>query len=730
MLGFAPGMTGAIADWPQITGYFRQLDAKSDRVEIQDIGETANGRQMIAVVISSADTIKNLKHFGEMQRKLAYPQPVQGPLVSDQLISEGKIVVAVLCSLNPTEMMASQMSMQLAYELATARDAETTRILENTILILLPSGSPDGLDVIANWNRTTRGTSYEGSMPPEFSYSNAGQDMDQDWFSLNLNETRSIANLLWREWSPQIIYDMREQRSTDSMFQVEQPYEAVVSNVLPGQTGAETEIATMLAGTMRADVSNAGNEKKPLGDLKSAIYHHNALGIVTRTRSVEGRSKTGDVMRTNMKAARDLLSIAATGREKYMRCTYELRRANVSSASYWPLAYVILPGQGRDDAVAQLMTSLHGQGIEIHRLEKELHVDMREGRHSMMSVRAMLEMPVGSYVMFLKQPYNSLLRTLFEPQKYSSAGIENNSYLEPGAAYWTLPATMGVEVIAIPGIVEPYAWRRLTSVNNLNEVFKSLGLVYAENSLTNFPNPISPSVRIGVYQSWVGSSDRRGAQNALTKFSIPYETVFDEDVRNGNLDIPYDVIILPSLSTRQIVFGHAAGNYPAQYTGGITEEGIKQLRAFVLNGGTLICFDESTEFAINHLNLPVTITTSVKPFLKVPTVGQVIPIEVNRKHSVGQTLRNDIRYYATALRVFTMDELESAHVIARYELNQKSRGGNSKEENNISNPVAVADVPLGKGRVILFGFSPTYDRQASATLPLLFRAIATIPTRQ
>ena len=66
--------------------------------------------------------------------------------------------MVISCSIHSTEIVASQMSMQLAYDLASANDPDTLSILRNTILILIPSPNPDGVDIVANWYRKTLGT--------------------------------------------------------------------------------------------------------------------------------------------------------------------------------------------------------------------------------------------------------------------------------------------------------------------------------------------------------------------------------------------------------------------------------------------------------------------------------------------------------------------------------------------------------------------------------------------
>ncbi|MCA1558582.1 MAG: peptidase M14, partial [Acidobacteria bacterium] len=240
VLGFTPGTERTIADWKEITNYFARLDAASDRLAIRNIGESTGGRPLFVAFISAPENIRDLDKYKEIQSRLADPRKVQTEAERDRLIQSGKMVVAISCSIHSDEIVASQMSMQLAYELASADDEETREILQNTILLLIPSPNPDGVQIVADWYRKTLGTPFEGKSPPELYHPYAGHDNNRDWFMLNLRETQSITRLFWREWFPEIVYDVHQQGQAASRFFVPpfyDPSNPVIAPLLLRQVG-------------------------------------------------------------------------------------------------------------------------------------------------------------------------------------------------------------------------------------------------------------------------------------------------------------------------------------------------------------------------------------------------------------------------------------------------------------------------------------------------------------
>src|SRR5215510_2818359 len=290
ILGFAPGDERTIADWKQITDYFNKLDKASDRVTVQTLGQSTLKRPLIVAFISARENILALQKYKETQQLLADPRKVTDKSQRDRLIANGKVVVAISCSIHSTEIVASQMSMQLAYELATTQDPDTREILQNTILILIPSPNPDGIDIVANWYRKTLNTTFEGKEPPELYHHYAGHDDNRDWFMLNLKETQLITHLLWHDWFPQIVCDVHQQGANGSRLFIPPFYDPSNPNISPlllrqvGLIGHKVAADLQAAG-FKGVLTNALYDTWWHGGFRTAPYFHNSIGILSEAAS-------------------------------------------------------------------------------------------------------------------------------------------------------------------------------------------------------------------------------------------------------------------------------------------------------------------------------------------------------------------------------------------------------------------------------------------------------------
>src|SRR4029079_1040694 len=334
VLGFTPGDDRTIAGWSQITDYFKRLDRASDRVLVQTLGQSTLKRPMIVAFISARENILALPKYKDIQQQLADPRKVINDLQRDRLFANGKTVVAISCSIHSTEIVASQMSMQLAYELATAQDAETRDILQNTILLLIPSTNPERIDIVAHWYSKTLGTPYEGREPPELYHHYAGHDDNRDWFMLNLKETQLITRLLWQEWFPQIVYDVHQQGSNGSRFFIPPFYDPPNPNISPlllrqvGLIGHKVAADLQAAG-FKGVLTNALYDTWWHGGFRTAPYFHNSIGILSEAASARlmtpSTVTTEQLARSSTRGMRNATEVTTNFPDPWLGSTWHAR---------------------------------------------------------------------------------------------------------------------------------------------------------------------------------------------------------------------------------------------------------------------------------------------------------------------------------------------------------------------------------------------------------------------
>ncbi|MFN3419824.1 MAG: M14 family zinc carboxypeptidase [Pyrinomonadaceae bacterium] len=757
-LGFTPADDKTIADWKQITGYFARLDEESPKVKVMEIGRSTLGRPMIAAFISSADNIKRLDRFREINQKLADPRQINGNEELSRLLTEGKAIVSISCSIHSTEIVASQMSMQLAYELATATDAETKEILDNTILILIPSPNPDGIDIVADWYRKTLGTKAEGTMPPQLYHYYAGHDNNRDWFMLNLAETQAVTKLFWQEWFPQIVYDVHQMGQTGTRFVIPPFFDPSNPRISPsilrevGLAGYKMA-ADLQAKGIAGVATNTTFDTWWHGGFRSAPYYHNSIGILSEAASADlmspvtitkeqlerarpargltsftepvtahpdpwkgGIWRPRDIAEIEMIASRALLTLAAKYRRRYLENFYRLGAENLKNGEDDPIAYIIPAGQPAAEAVSRFAEILKWQGIEIYRMRSELFVRQAKGED-------FHELPLNSFIIFTSQPQKRNILSLFEKQVYPNRVGPNG---EPDPPYdvagWTLPLQMGIETVPVFEIrnIEK-ALTTLEPIKDINQVRSTLNLKPAAGPFSKIDNPMRTKPRIGLYRGNVPSMDEGWTRFVFDLFRIPYRSLSDQDFRTGQFNS--DVVVLPADGESIILNGLSSSRYPAELSGGIGESGAENLRKFVEDGGRLICLDDSCGFVIKRFGLNIKNVLEGLRRNQFYNPGSIVRLTVDNSNPIGRGVPSDCPAYFINSSAFEAVEGNGIRVVARYAEKDALLSGWMLGEKNLNGKAAIVEADYGKGKIILFTFRPQHRGQSWATFPLLFNAL-------
>src|SRR5215218_855852 len=386
VFGFVPGEDRKLASWDQVVDYFRQLDGASDRVVFETLGSTTMGRPFVMATISSPANLARLEELKDIQAQLADPRTLGALATRDrkaaELIRQGKTIVLITCGIHSTEVGSYLSSMLIAHRLASSTEPDIQKVLDNTIVLLVPSLNPDGVDIVKNWYDKTLGTPFEGTDPPELYHKYTGHDNNRDWYAFTQVETQLTVDKIHNIWHPQIVHDIHQQGAFGSRLFLP-PYMAPVEpNVPKPIVNGYTELGSWMAREMRAK-GFAGITTNSTYDAwtpaRAYSHYHGGVRILSETASAriatpvtlkfeELRSREGydpqkespkfgplwrggewhlsDITKYMTTAAFLLLDHAAQNREQWLRRFYSIGKEAVRPRRPGEVfGYFIEPGQ-------------------------------------------------------------------------------------------------------------------------------------------------------------------------------------------------------------------------------------------------------------------------------------------------------------------------------------------------------------------------------------------------
>src|SRR5437868_5946007 len=189
VLGHKPGDNFFLASYDESLGYFQKLAKATDKLRLAHVGKTTQGRDWYIAIISSAKNLAALDKYKDTARRLALVKGLTDE-TARELAHNGKVFVHIDGGLHATEAASAQHTIQLAYNLVSGADPETTAILDNVILLLWFSINPDGQNMVVNWYRGNLGTPYEVSNLPGLYQEYIGHDNNRDGYMNNMIESR------------------------------------------------------------------------------------------------------------------------------------------------------------------------------------------------------------------------------------------------------------------------------------------------------------------------------------------------------------------------------------------------------------------------------------------------------------------------------------------------------------------------------------------------------------
>jgi hypothetical protein len=743
VLGFRPGDDRKLASWKQLLTYFEKLDQSSDRVKFEVLGKSTMDVPFVMATISAPENLARLEEYKKIQESLADPRKLGPPGARDrkaaELIAQGKTIVLITCGVHSTEVGSYLSSMLIAHRLASSNEPQIQEILNNTIVLLVPSLNPDGVDIVKNWYDKTLGTPFEGTDPPELYHKYAGHDDNRDWYAFTQVETQITVDKIHNVWHPQIVHDIHQQGALGSRLFLP-PYMAPVEPNVPKQiVEGYTTLGNWMAKELRAkglQGITTNSTYDAWTPARAYSHYHGGVRILSETASARiatpitvkfdqlgsregydpqkespkfgplwrgGEWSLRDITNYMTAAAFTLLEHAAKNREYWLNGFYQIGKEAVRPRGRGELQAFAIP---MADELGPLLTILERGQVEIDH-PGAFTVNRRT-------------YPQGTAVVHMPQPYGNFAKALLETQHYPDLRDASGHPIPPyDVTAHTLSLLMGVPVDPI--------YTRFALPKPRPE--------QGHGSNAGCGDGVPP--HRAVYKSSVPSMDEGWTRWVLEKQSkcLYYASIGDADIRRGDLNANFHVIIVPDQAPRTILNGYRSGTMPAEYSGGLGEKGANALREFVEQGGTLVFLNRASEFAVEQFKLPLRNVVAGVSRAEFYVPGSILRIELDTSHRIAKGMPKDSIAWAEDSPVFEVvgsasgqEEARvptsSVRIIARYSSSKDPLlSGWLLGGNRIKGKAALVEVALGKGRIILFGFRPQYRAQSLATYPLFFNAI-------
>ncbi len=468
-LGHQVGADKKLADYNQILAYFKKLDEESNKIKVFTIGKTTRNKPMIMAVITTEENMAQLDKYKKIAGQLRDAEGLT-PEQAKSLAKEGKAIVLITNNLHATEIAASQMAMELAYDLVTGNTPyNTDQILEDVIVLLAPTINPDGQQMVTDWYRKYVGTKYEGGRMPWLYHDYAGHDNNRDWFMFNLSETQAVTKVLYHDWMPQVHIDEHQMGSTGARLFIPPFMDPPTPNIHPLVWRGVALFGTNMAYDLQKNgykgvVYGRSFTGWWIGACDDTSWFHNSIGLLSEMASVKiaspiyidptelpksyiekriqfpdpwpgGWWRLRDLVDYELILSKSLIKTAHMYKEDILYNYYQMNMDNIREGLKGkPFAFVIPEKQNDYPTTIRMLKKLKFGGVQIHQAKKDF---MAGGR----------PYPAGSFIVFMAQPYRPYAQALLEKQKYPDmrqypGGPPIPPYDNAG---WTLPLQMGVK---------------------------------------------------------------------------------------------------------------------------------------------------------------------------------------------------------------------------------------------------------------------------------------------
>jgi hypothetical protein len=494
VLGDIAGAPNKLPYSKEVYDYMRRLDAASPRVRVYTIGQTEEGRDMIAVAVASEALMNRLDENKANLAKLADPRTINmNDAEAARLAATTAPVYYITGTIHSPEAGAPTALMELAYRLAVDESPYIKHIRDNLITLITPIVEVDGRDRqvdIFNWHmkypdRTWPGLIYWGKY--------VAHDNNRDAMGVTLKLTENVLNA-YVDWKAQVLHDLHE--SVPYLYDNtigDGPYNAWVDPLLTNEwhmIGWNNVQEMTRLGMPGVFAFGAFDTWSP-GYLMFIAATHNGISRLYETFGNGGSAETLERTLSESQTSRTWyrqnpplprvkwslrnnnnyeqtgvlvsLNYFATNKRLFLQNFYEKSKRSILKAkTEGPAAYVLPATDPRLGAQSELLRVLQKQRVEISKATAPFTVEVRRpgprpqapGPRDSTAQRTdstatrvnRREFPTGSYIIKMDQPYSRIADALLDYQYWAPNDPQTNPYDDTG---WTFPEGFATQAVRI-----------------------------------------------------------------------------------------------------------------------------------------------------------------------------------------------------------------------------------------------------------------------------------------
>lgn len=404
-------------DWNDVLKYMEALERHSDRVKMEVKGKTYENRPIVMMTITSPTNLQKLEQIREEHLQLTDASGSK-----DKDISAMPVVVNLSHSIHGNEASAVNSSLATAYFFAASEDATIQKLLDNTVILMVPGLNPDGINRFANWVNTTHSYNNVADLNsrefseawPSSRTNHYWADCNRDWLMCQHPEGQTAVKM-YLNWMPNIVSDHHEQGGDSKGFYFS-PGHPLRTHPLTPQRNQELTVA--ITNSTAKALDNIGSpyfSKESYDDFylgKGGAYGdvQGSIGLLYEQVASRGYlrpTSTGPMpfyqtVRNQSFAAISTVYAAYTLKDELLEYQRNFFANSAKEAAKDPVKGYVFNSQGRKAIEYYFLKNMQHHGIEVHRLNKNVTLEGKTFQSN------------DSYIIPMNQRFYTKIKSMWE----------------------------------------------------------------------------------------------------------------------------------------------------------------------------------------------------------------------------------------------------------------------------------------------------------------------------